>query len=133
MRRSLADLERLYAAAHTGAQRCDLRSRARRLAALLEVDVPEWASLKASAAQRQIATQKPASAPMPRRRARGPLPAGSVGPGVDTTIPPELREWRARALGGIVQISRAGVVLHEFGAPPRRFKTVEAACAAVTP
>ena len=69
--------------------------------------------------------------------ARGAVPAFSrrahrvpATAGVAVAIPSELRAWRARTLGAVVQITGDVVTLHEIGSA-RRFTSVEAACAAV--
>lgn len=75
--------------------------------------IPEWAERRA----RGAAGEK-----------RSPAPVASAAP---VSLPPELSAWRAAHPGSVVAVSRSGVALLEFGAPPRRFPTVEAAIAAV--
>lgn len=48
-------------------------------------------------------------------------------------IPEALRAWRERTPGAVIQIGLRSVVLHVLGEKARTFRTLEAACEAVTP
>ena len=79
------------------------------------VPSPEWA-----------ATRKRGAA----GRARPAVPTLAT-PAALLEVPLALSAWRRSGEGRVVQVSSTGVVLHELGAAPRRFTSVEAAIAAL--
>lgn len=120
-RRSLASLPTVAAASR--------RMRVRKRCQAEGAPVPDWAK------PREPATKPPAPT-KPKRANRmvlKPKREATIAPAVRMLeIPPELSAWRARGYGRVVQISaRRGVILHELGGEPRRFKSVDAAVAAV--
>lgn len=92
------------------------RIRARKLAESLGVAVPEWARAQRSGC----------FGPPPKSKTQA---SAAPGAGLSSLeIPAELRAWRLRVEGAIVQVSSTrGVVLHAFGVKPRRFASVDEA------
>lgn len=114
---ALTDFQRRSVVRYTARKRCELEG----------ASVPEWAQER----------EAPPPPPRPRKHQRpvfprtGPEPTHRAGPATPAQVPEELRAWRSRGEGRVVQLSGAAVVLHELCARPRKFPSVEAAIAAV--
>jgi len=100
----------------------ELRSRARQLAKRLGAPTPEWALPRAREG-------KPVA--WSGRTERSPrVPSVGAGAAVSTEMPEPLRDWHRRTPGGVVQISRRGVVLHTLDGS-REFPDVATAIVAI--
>lgn len=82
-------------------------------------------------ADKLVNNRRPPNTPTLMRLTR--TPARAFPPAAPVDVPAELRAWRARAVGGVVQINALSgvVVLHEIGVSPRRYATTAEAVAAV--
>ncbi len=92
--------------------RGQMRRSVRRRCELEGVAPPEWAKAR------------PLGRPWPKA-----LTTPSLDPGPPVSFDPRLSAWRAAGVGRVVQVARHGVTLFEYGAPPRRFPSIEAAVA----
>ena len=126
---TLAALEARHASARLRAQAV-IRSDARRLAARLGLEVPEWARLLPRTAEQR---SRAATAPRARRPERLPPP------GTALELPPALLRWRSLAGDHGVSVSADGSATLRRGsvrlgtAQAATFATVDAAAKAVEP
>src|SRR5437868_14700922 len=98
---ALAELEARHSA-EQGQRAANARGSARSLARELGVSIPQWAA--------KIKQHAGTQSPLGGRPVRAP--ASSTTP-INTYLPSELRDWRRRTPGSIVQVGQSGIVLHE--------------------
>jgi hypothetical protein len=116
--KTLESLHANFLAAPTADAACQNRGRARKLAASLGVDVPEWAAQRIA----------------PRGTHAKPAPAPPAAPAQAQDIPEALRAWRCAQAARCVSIGSDAVTLTTWIDGSRHdasYPTIEMACAAV--